>query len=137
MLGFKNKWYAEGMANAEEVTLADGMTIKAFSVPYLIASKLEAFRDRGRGDYMASPDIEDIVALLDGCPDVEKRLAEGPATVKSYLAKETDKLLANERFLDGLAETSAPGPAEWNASSAAWRSCAGSRNRDESVLSVR
>ena len=110
VLGFRNKWYAEGMANAERVALADGTTIEAFSVPYLIASKLEAFRDRGRGDYMASPDIEDIVALLDGCPDLEKRLVEAPETVRTYLAHEIGKLLANERFLDGLAGNLGAGP---------------------------
>lgn len=110
ILGFKNRWYREGMAHAESFTLPDGQEISAFSVPYLIASKLEAFRDRGRKDYIASPDLEDVVALLDGCPDAEQRIASAPVSVKDYLVEQLGKLLDTEQFLTGLDGNLGVGP---------------------------
>jgi predicted nucleotidyltransferase len=110
VLGFENRWYREGMAHAEGFILPDGREILAFSVPYLIASKLEAFRDRGRGDYIASPDLEDVVALLDGCADVEQRLAAAPAGVREYVVAEFGALLDAEAFLTGLDGNLGVGP---------------------------
>lgn len=65
-LGFTNRWYPDGMANAKVVDLPNGERVSVFSAPYLLASKLEAFRGRGKGDFLASKDFEDIVALIDG-----------------------------------------------------------------------
>jgi len=42
--------------------------------PYFMACKLAAFRSRGEGDYLVSHDMEDIVAVLDGRPEVVKKL---------------------------------------------------------------
>lgn len=102
VLGFSNRWYPDGMAKAEEVDLPDGRRVFTFSVPYLLASKLEAFRDRGKGDYMASKDMEDIVALLDGCPDAERRIVAAPANVRIYLAGEFSRMLMDRLFLLSL-----------------------------------
>lgn len=84
VLGFNNRWYPDGMAEAEEIDLPDGERVSTFSVPYLLASKLDAFRDRGKGDYMASKDMEDIVALarrLSGCRAENRRGACGRASI--------------------------------------------------------
>jgi hypothetical protein len=40
------------------------------TAPYFLACKLAAFRSRGEGDYLMSHDMEDIVAVLDGRPEV-------------------------------------------------------------------
>jgi predicted nucleotidyltransferase len=47
-LGFSNKWYPEAFKAAIEHEVDSGYTIKIFSPPYFIASKLEAFFDRVR-----------------------------------------------------------------------------------------
>lgn len=102
VLGFKNRWYPEGMANAEEIALPNGERIAAFSVPYLLASKLEAFHDRGKGDYQASADMEDVVALLDGCLDAEQKIAAASPAVREYLADQFSRLLADGMFVISL-----------------------------------
>lgn len=99
VLGFTNRWYQDGMKNAEAITLPDGQEIRAFSVPYLLASKIEAFRDRGRDDYLASPDIEDIVALFDGCPDLEEKVQLAPEDVRKFIADQAAKFLATRDFI--------------------------------------
>lgn len=102
VLGFSNRWYRDGIAHAEEFKLTNGERVSVLSLPYLIATKLEAFHGRGRGDFMGSKDIEDIVALLDGCPDAEQKILAAPVGVLKYLRKEFDKLLADKLFLAGL-----------------------------------
>ncbi|OGS36694.1 MAG: hypothetical protein A2506_01405 [Elusimicrobia bacterium RIFOXYD12_FULL_66_9] len=102
VLGFSNRWYGAGIANAERMALANGERVSVFSIPYLFASKLEAFHGRGNGDFMASKDIEDAIALLDGCPDAERKIAVAPADVRRYLSQELTRLLADKTFLLSL-----------------------------------
>lgn len=79
VLGFTNRWYPAGVSCAETAILPDGRKVAIFTAPHLLASKLEAFSDRGRGDFHGSPDIEDIVAVLDGCHDLKERIQGAPA----------------------------------------------------------
>lgn len=87
ILGFSNRWYPAGMANADKIALPNGEHISILSVPYLLATKLEAFHDRGRDDFMASKDIEDVVAVLDGCPDAEQKVGAAAADVRQYIRR--------------------------------------------------
>jgi predicted nucleotidyltransferase len=102
VLGFTNRWYRDGMIHAEEFKLPNGERVSVLSLPYLIATKLEAFHGRGKGDYMGSKDIEDIVALLDGCSDAEQKIVAAPAEIQKYLRQEFAKLLVDNLFLAGL-----------------------------------
>ena len=43
-----------------------GLRIRVVTAPYFVATKLEAFRGRGRGDYISSHDLEDLLAVIDG-----------------------------------------------------------------------
>lgn len=102
ILGFTNRWYPDGLANTETAVLPDGQKIEVFSAPYLLASKIEAFMDRGRGDFSASQDLEDIVALLDGCLDIKDRILGAPKDVRRYLNEQFRKLLANNGFAESI-----------------------------------
>jgi predicted nucleotidyltransferase len=102
ILGFNNRWYAAGMANARAAELPDGQKIEIFSVPYLLASKIEAFGDRGHGDFMGSRDMEDIITVLDGCPSVGEEIGSAPAPVRDFLARRFAELLGNNGFIDSL-----------------------------------
>lgn len=42
-IGFSNRWYPKGFADSIPRDLGEGRTIRIFSAPYFIASKLEAF----------------------------------------------------------------------------------------------
>ena len=66
ILGFENRWQAEAWPHSIERELFSGSTIRAVSPPYLMATKLETFKGRGRGDFLGSRDCADVVALLDG-----------------------------------------------------------------------
>ncbi len=102
VLGFKNRWYAGGMRDARTAELPDGSQIEIFSPPCLLASKIEAFRDRGRGDYFGSPDLEDVVTVLDGCPSLREELGKCSKEVSAFLAGSFREFLSDERFVDSL-----------------------------------
>lgn len=102
VLGFSNKWYRRGMETAVKVRLPDGAAIEVFSPPFFLASKIEAFLGRGKGDYYGSPDMEDIIAVLDGCKPIQEALAQGPADVKEFLRAEFREFLKNDDFIYGI-----------------------------------
>ncbi len=48
------------------VRLSADLKIRVVMAPYFIATKLEAFKGRGKGDFFGSHDLEDLVAVVDG-----------------------------------------------------------------------
>ena len=85
ILGFGNEWYEAASNNAETVTLDSGQSIKMVSAPYFLITKLEAFKGRGNGDYLMSHDIEDIVAVLDGRPEIFDEVRNAEPTLQKEL----------------------------------------------------
>jgi hypothetical protein len=59
VLGFKNKWYPEGYKNSIVVDIDGQYSIRIFSLPYFMASKLDAFMDRGNN-------IQELEAFVKG-----------------------------------------------------------------------
>jgi predicted nucleotidyltransferase len=105
ILGFSNRWYEEGITRKESRTLKDGTEISVFSLPYLLASKIEAYKSRGKGEPRTSPDIEDIVFVLDGNVDPLQHVAAGSSEVRNYLNKEFGILLSSPGFLEAIEGT--------------------------------
>jgi hypothetical protein len=71
------------------------------STPYFLATKLEAFDGRGRGNYLQSHDMEDI-ALLNGRPQVVDEVRQAPAELRAYLVERFDALLNTRAFIEAL-----------------------------------
>lgn len=85
VLGFSNRWYKPGLDAAITYVLPSQTSILIFSSPYMLAAKIEAFLSRGKGSYYASHDFEDIVLLLDGCPNLELEIEQADDLVKAHL----------------------------------------------------
>lgn len=64
-MGFKNKWYPDGFEQAMEYELDADTNVKILTAPHFVATKLEAFKNRGGNDPRQSHDFEDIVYLLE------------------------------------------------------------------------
>jgi len=102
ILGFSNRWYREGIKNAKKVELPDGTEIAIFSAPYLFASKSEAFKGRGHNDFLGSADMEDIIALVDGCETLKNEINQASPAIKTYLSEEIHKLLKEDGFVEAV-----------------------------------
>ena len=90
----------EGIKQADTFHLPNGLEIKIFSVPYLLASKIEAFHGRGKKDFLMSPDIEDILILIDGCLELKEKIAQSPTNVKGHIKKQISDLLKKKEFIE-------------------------------------
>ncbi len=102
VLGFSNRWYPSAIRHAEPVQLGDGSVVQVVTAPHFVATKLEAFKSRGAGLFRESTDIEDIVAVVDGRPELGAEVARAPADLRGYLSQELGTMLGNPRFLDAL-----------------------------------
>jgi predicted nucleotidyltransferase len=102
ILSFDNHWQGAGAPHAIARELPSGVVIRALSPPYLLATKLEAFKGRGNGDFLGSRDFADIIALIDGREELVDEIAAADEDVRQFLAHELDLLLAAPRIADGL-----------------------------------
>jgi len=66
ILGFSNRWYLPAIKNSVTIELEPNLEIQIVTAPYFIGTKLEAFFGRGRGDYLTSHDMEDIINFING-----------------------------------------------------------------------
>ena len=69
------------------MTLPGGRSIHVITAPFFLATKMEAFRGRGKMDFQASHDLEDFVAVLEGRETVVQEIAGSPQDVRDYLAR--------------------------------------------------
>ncbi|WP_454781686.1 hypothetical protein [Legionella sp. WA2022007384] len=102
VLGFSNRWYKEAQENAIDKNITDKLNIKIVSAPYFLATKLEAFKDRGNQDFLLSHDLEDIIALIDGRPEISQDVLTSAENLKKYLSLEFTSLMNNDQFLQAL-----------------------------------
>ncbi len=102
ILGFSNRWYLPALRHAVWTEIGGGGAIRLVTAPFFFATKLEAFYGRGQGDFMASHDLEDIIAVLDGRKEIAREISSGPEEVRAFLTKSFDDLLRNRAFLDAL-----------------------------------
>ncbi len=108
ILGFANRWYPLAISTAREVVLASGVKIKLIHAPVFIATKLEAFKDRGHyangdPDFLGSHDMEDIITVTDRRPELLAECRAMPAELRAYLAQAFSGLFKHPDFETTLA----------------------------------
>ena len=102
VLGFTNRWYAAVLAGAITATVGEGIEIRLADAPSFLATKLEAFLDRGKGDYLSSHDLEDVLSVVDGRPELVDELRAAGADLRVFVGATFAALLADEGFLNAL-----------------------------------
>ena len=101
VLGFSNSWYQAAMTTDQRVSIV-GLPARLIAPPYYLAAKLEAFHARGQADVLASGDLEDLVMVVDGRPQLLAEIERADAHIRQFIASEIHDLLGNRRFTDGL-----------------------------------
>jgi predicted nucleotidyltransferase len=110
VLGFANRWYRPGFEAAVFSTLPTGLELRHLSAPYFVATKLEAFKDRGNNDVYLSHDLEDIITVVDGRDELLTELVAAPGEVRHFIAEHFQAVLNHPDFfnvLPGIASQSA------------------------------
>ena len=102
VLGFANRWYPLVAKTARKMVLPSGSEIRLIAAPEFLATKFEAFLDRGKGDLLGSHDLEDIINVLDGRPEIVAEIAASELGLRHYLSAQCGALLAMKNFMDAL-----------------------------------
>lgn len=74
VLGWNSKWFAEALAESALITVGR-RKVRVVTAPYFVALKLEAFEDRGAGDFVTSADFEDVICLFNGRDSIVDEIA--------------------------------------------------------------
>lgn len=102
-LGMNTRWFPEALEFSCERDLGEGCMARVVNAPVFIATKLEAYHDRAKGDFQASHDIEDIVSVLDGCADIVEQAHSAPHAVRAFIASELSDWMSKPEIMDLLA----------------------------------
>ncbi len=100
VLGFGNRWYEPGVADSIDFVLPNGIEIKIFTTAYLLASKIEAFGNRGKNQFYFSKDFEDIITLFNGSPNLIAEIAASKTEVRTFI---TTWIETERKNLDAMA----------------------------------
>jgi len=98
ILSFSNIWYKEAYSSAMDYRLAEGLSIRLVRPAYFVATKLEAYLGRGNNDPLGSRDIEDLLILIDGRPELGKELLDAPTELKKYASSQFKSLTRHSMF---------------------------------------
>lgn len=92
-LGQSNRWYKIGFEDLCQTKALDEV-IQILSAPVYLATKFEAFNDRG-SDYRTSHDFEDIVYILDNRMTIVADVNKAHPDIKAFLQHEFSKIIQN------------------------------------------
>ena len=97
-----SKWFPEALAHALPVKLSAICSANVVTAPFFIATKLEAFSDRGERDFYGSHDLEDILTVLDGRATVLEEIGNSPDVLRKYLSDWFSDLISEADFIQCL-----------------------------------
>jgi len=98
ILGFANRWYPYAVGRSEYFELRHELRIRIPSPPAYLATKLEAFRDRGSADPLGSHDLEDVIVLVAGRPAVVEEVSRESAELRHWLQVTVRGLIEHPDF---------------------------------------
>ncbi len=102
ILGFGNRWYEPGLAHAEPHAIAEDLFIKLLPPPYLLATKLEAYCDRGEADPLGSEDFEDVVVLIGNRPELVEEVLRAEPEVREWIQERIAELFPDDQMTEYL-----------------------------------
>ena len=95
-----NPWFKAGFSQPE-IRNIDEVAIRILPLPYYLASKFTAFRNRGT-DPRTSPDFEDIVYILDNRTTLITDILHAETEVKTFLVAELTAILQDSGRQEAL-----------------------------------
>lgn len=70
--------------------------------PYFLATKFEAFKDRGHNDVFVSHDLEDILTVVEGRANLVQAVNVAPDNVRLHIGQSVVSLLDLPAFTNAL-----------------------------------
>lgn len=102
ILGFSNSWYPQALQTCNRIQISDKLNIRVIDAPTYICTKFEAFKSRGNEDYQESHDIEDIMLVVDGRPELFLEIFKATQPTRLYINEWFQELTRSDDFIDAL-----------------------------------
>jgi len=99
-MGEANKWYKIGFKNLQTITI-DNEEISILTAPCFLATKFEAFNDRGT-DYRTSHDFEDIIYVIDNRTTIVEEIENDEKEIRDFIKQELNKILESSNTYEIL-----------------------------------
>ena len=96
-LGAANRWYKIGFNNLQVAKALD-QAIRILPAPCYLATKFEAFNNRGK-DYRTSHDMEDIIYVIDNNTSIVEEIINSDIRIRNFLAEQF-QIIKNKNLLD-------------------------------------
>lgn len=109
-IGPANKWYKLGFNDLLTIRV-DDEEIKVFSAPCYLATKFEAFNNRG-GDHRTSHDFEDIIYVMDNRTSIVHEIQVAQTEIMNFLIHEFKKIHENKYMEELLSAHLSPNTVE-------------------------
>jgi hypothetical protein len=97
VMGFSNQWYAKVVENPLSYNIHGKHLLIAQPALYL-ATKIEAFLSRGQAEPFDSQDLEDIVALMDGCSELVTSFQEQDQELREWIRSHLEDIQSQSWF---------------------------------------
>lgn len=108
--GFANRWYKPALKHPIHHDITGDIAVKTTTAPYFLASKIEAYKDRGNNDMFASSDFEDIITVVAGREGIENEVLKSETELKTYLKKFFNGIMEDSQFEQALPGHVSDGP---------------------------
>ncbi len=82
--------------------MPSGKSIKVVTPPYFVGTKIDAYLGRGGSDFIMSHDIEDIVTVLDGRPELPKEIRDAPKKLRQFIQHHLSEFVQSDEFRDAV-----------------------------------
>lgn len=96
-----NRWFKLGFERSVKASV-DDVKIQLLPLPYFLATKFDAFFERGSKDMYASKDLEDIVYLFNHTSTIVKQVFTAPEGVRDYLIDSVKNILNDPVILSAI-----------------------------------
>lgn len=101
-LGFRSQWFNEAVETCNTLVIEPGLNIRIINPVYFIATKLEAFNDRGESDFLASRDLEDILMVINGRNELADEINSSSTSVREFIRSNFISLLEEPKFIESI-----------------------------------
>jgi GrpB-like predicted nucleotidyltransferase (UPF0157 family) len=101
-LGMNTRWFPEALRLSVPKDFGEGCSAHVVTPALFLATKLEAFKDRGKQDFYASHDLEDIFTLVDGRADIVADVTGTDTAVKQFVIAGFKEIHSHAYFRDAL-----------------------------------
>ena len=96
-----NPWFEPGFAHLETMEV-EGQAIRILSLPYFLATKYTAFKDRADKNPRTSHDLEDITYVLDNRTDLVEVVLNSTPDIRSFLKVAFEEVIENDLLQEAI-----------------------------------